>query len=191
MPLRFLALGWVGLLAALGSSAWPATGSALSSGQNEAHREAPDGESPARERLAERISFIDSPSATCYALTPGRDECFLQWEHLSVSTATPDYLIELTLTIDGAFRAIHSGFFQRSIYVPADFYQPGFRVDCGRPGDSGDPTLGLTHSYAVRARDTKGLSAANYGVATCPAVTWIFEDDFESSNLSAWSDSPP
>lgn len=40
---------------------------------------------------------------------------------------------------------------------------------CGALNASGDPKWGKTYGYTIRARDSAGLKAANYGSVTCPA----------------------
>jgi len=119
-----------------------------------------DGESPS-------ISFIDSPGATCQRASVG--VCYLQWSYLSVSASTSQYIISMTLSIDGRIRAYHSGFFQTSMYISGDMLGPGFKVACGWRGASGAPGLGYSYNYVIRAAETGGLKAANYGTVTCPA----------------------
>jgi hypothetical protein len=111
------------------------------------------------------ISFIDSPSATCQRSMPGTGQCTIQWTYLNVSASTSQYVISMTVEIDGRLRAYHSGFFQASMYIPGDMYGDGFRVTCGKPDANG---WGNTYAYTLRARETGGLSAANYGSVTCP-----------------------
>jgi hypothetical protein len=120
---------------------------------------------------APTISFIDSPSATCYQPVPSAGMCYVTWNYLYVNASTSQYIISMTVNIDGAFRAYHSGFFQTAMYIPGDLYGPGFLVTCGLPGSGGNPNLGMAHSYTVRARETGGLTAANYGSVYCPAFT--------------------
>jgi hypothetical protein len=121
------------------------------------------------------ISFIDSPSATCYRPVAGTGECYIEWNYLYVTASSSQYVISMTVSIDGRLRAYHSGFFQTSMYIPGDMYDPGFRVICGFPGAGGVAGMGNTYSYILRARETGGLSAANYGSVTCPAdVVQVF-----------------
>ena len=121
------------------------------------------------------ISFIDNPTATCYRPIAGAGECYIQWNYLSVAASSPSYIISMTVSIDGRLRANHSGFFQTSMFVPGDMYDPGFRVTCGLPGAGGVAGMGNTYSYIIRARETSGLAAANYGSVTCPAdVVQVF-----------------
>jgi PKD repeat protein len=115
------------------------------------------------------ISFIDSPTAQCYMPEAHKDTCYIQWDYLQVSASTSQYIVSMTVAIDGRMGAYHSGFFQTSMYVPVDFFRPGLRVTCGPPGSNPNPFLGTTHTYTIRARETGGLSAANYGSVTCPA----------------------
>ena len=117
------------------------------------------------------IGFIDSPSATCYQPDPSKDECFINWYYLNVD-ATPNYMISMTVAINsiGTLANIQ-GFFQTSIYVPYNMLGDGFKVACGSKGASGNPLLGNGYAYTIRARDTAGLSSANYGTTYCPYYT--------------------
>ena len=117
------------------------------------------------------ISFIDSPSATCFRPAAGTGACFIDWNYLYVTAASSAYIISMTVTIDNQVRAYHSGFFQNSMYIPGDMTAPGFKVSCGTPGSGGKPDWGKTYAYTIRARETGGLTAANYGSVTCPADT--------------------
>lgn len=123
----------------------------------------PDGE------RAPHIGFIDSPSATCYQPDPGVDACHLSWYYLSVDAA-PNYMITMTLSVNAIGPVAHThGFFQTSMYIPYDMLGQGIKVACGAPGASGNPQLGNAYAYTIRARDSNGLSSANYGTAYCPA----------------------
>jgi len=100
------------------------------------------------------ISFIENPSAACVNLVPNTG---------------PNYIITMTVEIDGRQRASVNGFFQTYMYLSGDMFDPGFKVVCGPPGAGGKPELGYSHSYTIRARETGGLGAANYGSVYCPA----------------------
>jgi len=113
------------------------------------------------------ISFIDSPSATCYRASVGT--CYIEWSYLYVSASASQYIISMTVSIDDRIRAYHSGFFQNSMYIPGDMLEPGFKVACGWPGASAAPELGYSYNYVIRAAETGGLKSANYGSVTCPA----------------------
>jgi hypothetical protein len=114
------------------------------------------------------IGFIDSPSATCYQPDPALNECYLNWYYLSVS-ASPNYMITMTLTLNNTGPVAHTqGFFQTSMYIPYSMLGQGVKVACGAPGAGGNPQLGNAYAYTVRARDSAGLSSANYGTAYCP-----------------------
>lgn len=115
------------------------------------------------------ISYIDSPSAMCYRPVAGTGACYLQWNYMHVTASSGSYIISMTLSIDDQIRANYSGFFQSDMYVPGDLAGPGFKVTCGAPGSGGRADEGKAYSYAIRARDTSGLVAANYGSVTCPA----------------------
>ncbi len=111
------------------------------------------------------ISFIDSPSATCYVAARNTGLCNIQWSYLYVTAGTSQYIISMTVEIDNQLRAYHSGFFQTYMYIPGDQFGDGFQVTCGKPDAAGS---GNTYAYTLRARETGGLSAANYGSVTCP-----------------------
>lgn len=117
------------------------------------------------------ISFIDSPSATCEQPVAGRNECYITWSYLYVTAATSQYIISLTVGIDNQLSAYHSGFFQTYMYIPGDLYGRGFKVACGQRAPNG---LGPAHAYTLRARETGGLSAANYGSVQCPGVYLVY-----------------
>lgn len=114
------------------------------------------------------ISFIDNPSATCVQPTASRNDCYITWNYLNVSASSSQYIISMTIAIDNQIAAYHAGFFQTSMYIPGDLFGPGFKVACGPRNRS--TGLGHVHTYAVRARETGGLSAANYGSVQCPGV---------------------
>jgi hypothetical protein len=115
------------------------------------------------------ISFINSPSATCHRPVAGTAACYIEWSYLSVSAGSGAYVISMTVTIDNQLRAYHAGFFQSSMYIPGEMTAPGYRVSCGAPGSGVIASMGESYSYTIRARDTSGLTAANYGSVTCPA----------------------
>lgn len=117
------------------------------------------------------IGFIDSPSATCYQPDPSRNECYLNWYYLSVD-AYPNYMITMTLSLNNTGPVAHTqGFFQTSMYVPYNMLGQGVKVACGDLGAGGNPKLGNAYAYTIRARDSAGLSSANYGTTYCPAYT--------------------
>ena len=117
------------------------------------------------------ISFIDSPSATCYQPDTSRNTCYIEWSYLYVSASASQYIISMTVSIDNRLVAYHSGFFQTSMYIPDDMVGHGFKVACGPRNASG---LGKTYAYTLRARETGGLGAANYGSVTCPGVYLVY-----------------
>ena len=134
-------------------------------------RESDGASFPNADPLAPLISFIDSPSATCYLPVPHTNACYIQWQYLNVTASTSQYIISMTVSISNEIRAYYSGFFQTSMYIPGDMQSPGFRVACGEPGSGGKPEFGMAYPYIVRARETGGLKAANYGTVYCPADT--------------------
>jgi hypothetical protein len=112
---------------------------------------------------APNISFIDSPAAACQLARP--TGCAITWSYISANAA-PNYMITMTVAIDNKLRGRFNGFFQTSMYAPAEML--AFHVDCGLPGASGVPLYGAIHSYALRARDSAGLGASNFGSVICP-----------------------
>jgi hypothetical protein len=117
-------------------------------------------------KSAPDISSIDSPNPACVLPRAHTGVCYISWTYL-YAYANPNYLITTTVEIDGKKRARYNGFFQTDMYIPSEMLV--FQVACGAPGSGGDPILGLNHSYTLRARDSSGLGAANYGSVTCPA----------------------
>ena len=115
------------------------------------------------------ISFIDSPSPTCHLPVAGSGACYIEWSYLYVEATAGSYVVSMTVTIDNRVRAYHAGFFQTSMYIPGTMTKPGYKVNCGELESSGTPNLGATYAYTIRARETGGLSSANYGTVTCPA----------------------
>lgn len=118
---------------------------------------------------APQISYIDSPSATCYQPDATEDVCWINWYYMSVDGGT-NYMICMETTINAIGKVARShGFFQTSIYVPYNMYSKGFRVACGALGAGGDPNRGNAYAYTIRAQDSAALSTANYGTVYCPA----------------------
>jgi hypothetical protein len=115
------------------------------------------------------IGFIDSPTVVCYQPNAARDACYINWYYMAVDAA-PNYLITMTVTIApmGIVGQVH-GFFQTLMHVPYGMFGDGFQVPCGVPGAGGNPRLGNAYSWTIRARDSAGLGAANYGTVYCPA----------------------
>jgi hypothetical protein len=128
---------------------------------------APDG----LEGGAPLISFIDSPTVSCYQPDPAQDACFINWYYMSVS-ADPNYMIAMTTTINAVGTvARYHGFFQTSMYVPFGMHGQGFRVPCGELGSGGNPQLGNAYPWSIAARDSNNLKSTNYGTVYCPAFT--------------------
>ena len=79
-------------------------------------------------------------------------------------------MVAMTATINaiGPVVKLH-GFFQQTMYAPYSMFERGFKVPCGAAGAGGNPSLGNAYSWTIRAKDTQGLGAANYGTVYCPA----------------------
>ncbi len=150
---------------------------------------------PLREREvaadAPTISFVYSPSATCYREDPSSNLCYIEWTYLYVTAGSGQSMQEMTVEIDGRLRAIFGGFFQTAMYVPSDMYAQALIVACGPRGGGGDPNRGNAYAFAVRAKETGGLTTANYGTVTCPFAIPLFSDGFESGAATAWSGRRP
>ncbi len=171
LPKRLFALiAALGLAAALivAVAQWTLGGRTLPASQAAAApmfaQTAPDG---IREVESPDISFIQSNSATCSRPKPGSGICTIEWNNLYVTAASGSYIISMTVSINNQMRAYHAGFFQSSIYIPSNITGHGYEVTCGYP--QGDAGMGNSYSYTIRARETSGLTAANYGSVTCPA----------------------
>jgi hypothetical protein len=117
------------------------------------------------------ISFIDSPTVTCYQPDPAIDSCYINWYYMYVD-AYPNYMIAMTTTINAiGIVSRYSGFFQTSMYVPFNMQDRGFKVACGPLGAGGHPQLGNAYAWTITARDSSNLKSANYGTVYCPAYT--------------------
>lgn len=170
--LTFLTISLGLLLAWAAARAAPAALAArLTGGSQQPAAPTPLPDQPAANAPA--ISVIDGPAPSCVLPRPGTDACYLTWSYLSAS-ASPNYMITMTVDIDNQPRARYHGFFQTSMYIPTEMLV--FRVPCGVPGSSevvgaGEDPLnwGMKYSYAVRGRDSAGLRSANYGSVVCPA----------------------
>lgn len=160
------ALAFSGVLVFLlihGVPSWATARMAAATGANDE----PPQQEVTSEIEAPNISVISSPSATCSRPAPGTGACYIQWDYLYVTAASSSYVISMTVAIDNQIRAYHSGFFQTAMYIPANMTQPGYKVTCGFP--QGDFGMGNTYPYTIRARETSGNAAANYGSVACPA----------------------
>ena len=129
-----------------------------------------EGAAPTDELQAPLISFIESPSPTCYQPNPDRDECYLNWYYMAVNAAPATYMITMTVALNDFGPVAHTqGFFQSSMYIPYNMLGDGFKVACGSPGAGGNPTLGNAYGYTIRARDSNGARSSNLGTIYCPA----------------------
>ena len=117
------------------------------------------------------ISFIDSPSATCYQPDHTQNVCYITWYYMYVD-AGANYMITMTAFLNDYGPVAHTqGFFQTSMYLPYNMLGQGFKVACGSPGAGGNPELGNAYAYTIRARDSAALGSANYGTVYCPPFT--------------------
>ena len=118
---------------------------------------------------ASPISFIDSPDVYCYQPNPAKNICHINWGYIQVYAGAPQYMIYVTILINGRLVAKNHGFFQTSMYIPASMNGQGFMVACGKLGVGGDPEMGQAYSWELHAEETGGLKSANYGTVRCPA----------------------
>jgi hypothetical protein len=116
------------------------------------------------------ISFIDSPTVSCYQPDSTQDACYLNWYYMAVD-ANPNYVTAMTVTVSSPTNIVArmNGFFQTSMYAPYDMFGNGFRVACGALGAGGNPQLGNAYSWAIQALDSANSKSANSGTAYCPA----------------------
>jgi hypothetical protein len=126
---------------------------------------------PDRQATGPAISFIDSPTATCYQSQTG--ECFINWGSFAVS-ASPSYMVYFTVTIDNRLRALYSGFFQTSMTIASDMHGMGFKVPCGGPSATDIAPVGRIHSWQAAAQASDGLKSNNYGSVTCPPALYFY-----------------
>jgi hypothetical protein len=118
---------------------------------------------------APNISFIDSPTSSCYQPDASLDDCYINWYYMSVN-ASPNYMVAMTATINSIGPvARYQGFFQTSMYVPYNMQDRGFKVACGSLGAGGIETMGNAYAWTINARDSSNLKSANYGTVYCPA----------------------
>ena len=157
------------LLLALG---WAVVDRSTALATSDAHTP-PTGDGPHQERDqrpdAPTISFIDSQTPSCFHNENERDFCTIQFNYMYVTASTNQYIISMSVRIDNRIRGYYSGFFQNYMYIPSDMNEDGFTVRCGQLGSGGTPYLGQAYSYIIRARESTGLGAANYGTVYCPA----------------------
>jgi hypothetical protein len=113
------------------------------------------------------IGFIDSPNAYCFQPDQAQNVCYVNWGTIHVDAA-PNYMISLTIELDGRLVARNNGFFQTSMTIPASMHGQGYKMACGAKGAGGDPDWGKAYSYVIRARDSANLGSANYGTVYCP-----------------------
>ena len=98
------------------------------------------------------ISFIDSPTSTCYQPDRTQDICYFNWYYLSVN-ASPDYIRYMNVTINAiGLVARLDGFFQTSMYAPYNLFDRGFKVACGAAGSGGNPAFGELTIIRYRPR---------------------------------------
>jgi hypothetical protein len=125
--------------------------------------------SPLPDKPAGNAPFLtapNNPTAICVVKKIHSGVCSINWEYL-YADATPNYIISMTLEIDGKTRARFDGFFQTSMYVP--FEMLGFPVACGTLGSGGFPNLGLSHNFLINAGDSNSSNTTSSGSVICPA----------------------
>lgn len=116
---------------------------------------------------APEISFITSDNPGCHQPDPALDRCLITFSRLWVDAA-PNYMIRLTLELNGRLVARYGGFFQTGMDIGATAFGQGITVPCGRGGQGGVPGLGRKYNFIIRAEDSASLKAANYGAIHCP-----------------------
>ncbi len=132
---------------------------------------------PSAAAEAPTVGFIDSPSPTCVQPDPRKDECRVSWGDTTVSADAGSYMTDMWFVLNGRVTSRVRGFFQADIVIPSSLHARGYRVPCGAPVDDTSSCtapctplkVGTSYPWAVRARESTGLRAANYGTVTCPA----------------------
>lgn len=119
------------------------------------------------------ISSFTSNLPTCYQPDPARNECYINWDHISVVSAPADYTRYVTVTVGSRIRAVYRGFFQNQMYITNEMNGRGFKVACGGFGASGDSSMGLRYSYSVVAQDSNNSTAGNHGSVWCPGMRLV------------------
>lgn len=117
------------------------------------------------------IGFIDSPNAYCSQPDPAQDICYINWGTIYVDAA-PNYMVDLSIQINGRYVARNRGFFQTSMTIPATMNDRGFKVACGIKGAGGDPDWGNAYPWVIAATDSAQLTSRNFGTAICPPVLY-------------------
>ena len=113
------------------------------------------------------IGFIISDNPGCYQPDPAVDRCLISFSRLAVD-ASPNYMVTLTLEINGRFIARYGGFFQTGMDLGGTPLGQGIKVPCGKRNEGGVPTMGRKYTYTLRAEDSATLKSANYGTLWCP-----------------------
>lgn len=126
-----------------------------------------DGESYREAALPQAISFIESPSPSCYQPDRAENTCYINFYNLSVTS--DQNMKGLTVKINNRVVASYQGFFQSSITIPYSMNGNGFKVNCGRLGAAGNPDMGKAYKIEIRAEDTDGLTSSNHATVFCPA----------------------
>jgi hypothetical protein len=109
------------------------------------------------------LASVDGP--TCYRVSGNR--CIISFNSVSASDAS---LIFLRLSIDSDVVAQSTAFFVSSVTIDGGRFGAGFRVKCGKLGESGNAAMGLKHTLSIDPLDSSsnslGASTANI---FCPA----------------------
>jgi hypothetical protein len=118
---------------------------------------------------ARAISFITQDNQHCYKPARG-NLCYVDVGYLYVS-ASPNYMIHMTVYVDDVVVLRLNGFFKQYMSYTAEQVPAGFPVACGYAGTNAkaDPELGGDHKVTVRAEDSGNLKSSNHGTVTCPA----------------------
>ncbi|MCU0520943.1 MAG: hypothetical protein MUF84_09655 [Anaerolineae bacterium] len=119
------------------------------------------------------VSSLTTDLPTCYQPDPASNACYINWDYISVASAPAGAMRYVTVTIGSRIRAVYRGFFQDSMIITNEMNGSGFKVPCGGFGASGDPSMGLQHSYSVVARDSDNATVGNYGSVWCPGIRLV------------------
>lgn len=115
------------------------------------------------------IGFIASDGPSCTQPNPAVNSCLVNFQRLRVDGGA-NYMIWMTVELNDRLVGKFRGFFQNVLDV-ANPFGPGIKVPCGPIGSGTDLDLGpggRRYNFTIRAKDSAGLTATNYGTIWCP-----------------------
>lgn len=120
------------------------------------------------------VASLFAAMPTCMQPDPAINECYVNWQAIFAEASAGESMTSMVLRIDGQVRAVYQGFFETYLYVDDPYHDLGFQVPCGPYGASGDPSMGLVHTFTIQAEDTGGFGSFVSGSVACPGVRLLF-----------------